>query len=333
MPIMDYTKLRISLAMLLATVMFGTIGYVFYEGMPVFEAFYMTLITISTVGFSEIKPLSEAGRWITIVIIILGISLLSYTLGQVVSILVEGELRKILGRRKLEKHIAALKDHYIVCGYGRTGTVVANELQAAGIPLVVIEKDEKLVENLGRQGILYLQRNATSDDALLAAGLERAAGLVTTVNSDADSVFIILSAKGIRPDIFILARASDKSNESKLLRAGAGRVVCPHQLGGELMAEIIYKPTVVDFLNYAMGNNDMGLRLEEAPVGEESPIHGKTLVESGLRKNYGVIIIAIKRQNGEMVFNPGAGEVFYARDVIVVLGESTKLKEMRKEIC
>ncbi len=330
---MNFTRLHIAVTLLLAIILLGTSGYVICEGMPVFEAFYMTLITISTVGFSEVKPLSDAGRWVTVTIIISGISLLSYTLGQIASIVIEGELRKVLGRRKLEKKIAALTDHYIICGYGRTGTVVVSELRAAGIPLVVIEQKEELIDELGRQGILYLQKNATSDETLLEAGLERAAGLVTTVNSDADGVFISLSAREIRPDIFILARASDKSNENKLLRAGASRVVCPHQLGGELMAEIIHKPTVVDFLNYALGNNDMDLQLEEAPVGVDSPVHGKTLVESGLRKNYGVIIIAIKRQNGEMVFNPGADEVFYARDVIVVLGESGKLKEVREEIC
>ncbi len=330
---MNFTRLHIAVTLLLAIILLGTSGYVICEGMPVFEAFYMTLITISTVGFSEVKPLSEAGRLVTITIIILGISLLSYTLGQIASIVIEGELRKVLGRRKLEKKIAALTNHYIICGYGRTGTVVVSELRAAGIPLVVIEQKEELIDELSRQGILYLQKNATSDEVLLEAGLERAAGLVTTVNSDADGVFISLSARGIRPDLFILARASDKSNESKLLRAGASRVVCPHQLGGELMAEIIHKPTVVDFLNYALGNNDMDLQLEEAPVGVGSPVHGKTLVESGLRRNYGVIIIAIKRQNGEMVFNPGAEEVFYAHDVIVVLGESAKLREMREEIC
>ncbi len=330
---MEYTKLRISLTLLLLTILFGTFGYVIYEGMPLFEAFYMTLITISTVGFSEIKPLSEIGRWITIVIIILGISLLSYTLGQIASIVVEGELRKIMGRRKLEKDIAALRDHYIICGYGRTGRVVVSELQEAGFSLVVIEQDENLIESLSDQGVLYLHKDATSDETLLEAGLERAAGLITTLNSDADSVFISLSAREIRPDIFILARASNKMNESKLLRAGASRVVCPHQLGGELMAEIVDKPTVVDFLNYAMGNNDMDLQLEEAVVGEGSVVHGKTLVESALRKKYGVIIIAIKRKNGKMIFNPGASELFYTGDVIVVLGESVKLLAMREEIC
>ncbi len=329
---MEFTKLRIALAFLLVIILCGAAGYVYWEEMPVFEAFYMTLITISTVGFGEVKPLSTEGRLLTIFIIISGISLLSYTLGQVARVLVEGELRKILGRRKLEKHIAALKDHYIICGFGRTGSVLVEELVASGTPIVVIEKSEKSCETLAEKGILHLCRDATRDENLLAAGIRRAAGLITTLNSDADSVFVTLSASEIRPDLYILARASNIANEVKLRRAGAARVVSPHQLGGELMAEIIRKPTVVDFINYSMGNNDMGLQLEEALIADHSPIHGKNLVESGLRRDYGVIIIAIKRRNGEMIFNPGPEEIFYAGDVIVVLGEVSKMSKMREEI-
>ncbi|MCK9175002.1 MAG: potassium channel protein [Desulforhopalus sp.] len=329
---MDYSKLGIALVSLLAIVTLGTLGYVYWEGMPLFEAFYMTLITISTVGFSEVKPLSTAGRWLTIFIIISGISLLSFTLGQIARVIVEGELRTIFGRRKLEKQIAALCKHYIICGYGRTGSVLVDELVSAGKPLVVIELDEKRIDMLVAKGILYLQGDATEDALLLNAGITRAAGLITTLNSDADSVFVTLSARVLCPDLYILARASNSNNESKLLHAGASRVVSPHQLGGELMAEIINKPTVVDFLTYAMGNNDMALQLEEASVGDNSVIHGKTLVESGLRRDYGVIIIAIKRRNGEMVFNPEAKEIFYAGDRIVVLGQKEKLTAMRQEI-
>ncbi|MBM9519462.1 potassium channel protein [Desulforhopalus vacuolatus] len=329
---MDYSKLGIALISLLTIVTLGSLGYVYWEGMPLFEAFYMTLITISTVGFSEVKPLSMAGRWLTIFIIISGISLLSFTLGQIARVVVGGELRMILGRRKLEKQIAALSNHYIICGYGRTGTVLVNELLSAGTPLVVIELDEKRIDILAAKGILYLEGDATEDELLLNAGIIRAAGLVTTLNSDADSVFITLSARVLCSDLYILARANNNNNESKLIYAGASRVVSPHQLGGELMAEIINKPTVVDFLSYAMGNNDMALQLEEAVVGDNSAIHGKTLVESGLRRDYGVIIIAIKRRNGEMVFNPEAKEIFYSGDRIVVLGEKKKLMAMRQEI-
>ncbi len=325
---MDYSKLKLSIFLLFATIAFGTFGYIFIEGMTPFEAFYMTVITISTVGFSEIKPLSDIGRGITIIIIGMGISLLTYTLGQVARVFVEGELQKILGRRKLEKQIAELKDHYIICGYGRIGTIIVKELRTAKIPLVVIDQDPVSIEALETQGILCLNMDATSDEALQAAGLAMARGLVTAVSSDADNVFIALSAKGMRPDIFILARASDEKNESKLLRAGASRVVCPYQMGGRRMAEILHKPTVVDFLDQTMMHNELGLQMEEAVVGAGSPITGKTLRSSNLRQDFGVIIVAIKRITGEMVFNPGPGEIFNAGDVIVAIGKKAELRRM-----
>ncbi len=330
---MDYSKLRLSIFLLFATIAFGTSGYVFIEGMSPFEAFYMTVITISTVGFSEIKPLSDIGRVITIIVIGMGISLLTYTLGQVARIIVEGELQKILGRRKLEKQIAELKDHYIICGYGRIGTIIVKELRNAKIPLVVIDRDPVSVAALEEQGILCLNMDATSDEALQSAGLAMARGLVTAVNSDADNVFIALSAKGMRPDIFILARASDEKNESKLLRAGASRVVCPYQMGGRRMAEILHKPTVVDFLDQTMMHNELGLQMEEAVVGADSSITGKTLMTSNLRQDFGVIIVAIKRITGEMVFNPGPGEIFNAGDVIVAIGKKAELRRMSTALC
>lgn len=330
---MDYSKLKLSIFLLFATIAFGTSGYVYIEGMSPFEAFYMTVITISTVGFSEIKPLSDIGRGITIIIIGMGISLLTYTLGQVARVFVEGELQKILGRRKLEKQIAELKDHYIICGYGRIGTIIVKELRNAMIPLVVIDQDSTSIAALEEQGILYLNMDATSDEALQAAGLATARGLVTAVSSDADNVFIALSAKGMRPDIFILARASDEKNESKLLRAGASRVVCPYQMGGRRMAEILHKPTVVDFLDQTMMHNELGLQMEEAVVGAGSSITGKTLMSSNLRQDFGVIIVAIKRISGEMVFNPGPGEIFNAGDVIVAIGKKAELRRMSTALC
>ena len=330
---MDFFKLKLSLFLLVGIFVFGTSGYVIVEDKRPFDAFYMTLITISTVGFQEIKPLSDLGRVITIIIIVLGISLMTYTLGQVARIFVEGELRKVLGRRKLEKQVAGLRDHYIICGYGRIGNIIVTELRTAKIPLVVIEQDPASIELLEADGILYLNMDATSDEALRAAGLDRARGLVTAVSSDADNVFIALSAKGMRPDIFILARASDVKNESKLLRAGASRVVCPYQMGGRRMAEILHKPTVVDFLDHTMMHTELGLQMEEAIIAEGSPITGKTLVSSNLRQEFGVIIVAIKRITGEMVFNPGPGETFSAGDVIVAIGKKPELQRMSKAIC
>lgn len=329
---MDYFRLLVSLLFLLGIILVGTVGYTVFESMPLFDSFYMTLITISTVGFSEIKPLSQAGRIITIAIIISGISVLTYTLGQVAKIFVEGELRKIFGRRKLEKQIATLNNHYIICGYGRIGGIISKELAYENIPFVVVEQDPGKVEKLENDGFLYLNKDATSEEALIKAGLERAKGIVTAVSSDADNVFITLTAKGIRSDIFILARTSDIKNESKLLKAGATRVVCPYLIGGSRMAQVLKKPTVVDFIDIAMMNGQLGLKMEEAVVGPNSNLIGKTLISSHIRQDFGVIIVAIKKPTNEMIFNPLPTEKLEAGDVIVVIGKKEDLKRMNEVV-
>jgi len=292
----------------------------------------MTLITISTVGFAEVTPLSHMGRGITLIIIVCGISLLTYTLGQVAKIFVEGELREILGRRKLEKQISVLKDHYIICGYGRIGSIIVKELTAENIPLVVIEQDPGRIEELIERNILYLKQDATLDESLLSAGLQAAKGLVTAVSSDADNVFIALSAKGLRSDIFILARASGVSSENKLLRAGASRVICPYQMGAKRMAEILQRPTVIDFLDHTMMKSELGLRMGEAVIADSSIITGKTVLTSNLRQEFGVIIVAIKKASGKMIYNPGPDEQFHSGDVIVIIGETKELERMVETI-
>lgn len=325
---MDYSRLRISLTLLFLIIMFGTIGYTVFEGMAVFDAFYMTAITISTVGFSEIKPLSQVGRIITIIIIVSGISVLTYTLGQVVKIFVEGELTKILGRRKLVKKISELSNHYIICGYGRIGSIISQELASEKIPFVVIEQDSEKIEQLEKKQIYYLNMDATSEEALIKAGIYKSRGIVTSVESDADNVFITLTAKGLKKDIFVLARASDVKNESKLIKAGATRVVCPYLFGGSRMAQILKKPTVVDFIDTAMMNGQLGLRMEEAVIGPTSDLIGKTLIESHIRQDFGVIIVAIKKPTNEMIFNPVPTEKLGAGDVIVVIGKKEDMERM-----
>jgi len=327
---MENFRLLISLFLLCLIIACGTLGYYHFEDMEMFESFYMTLITISTVGFGEIKPLSPAGRVLTIFIIISGISLLTYTLGQIATVFIEGELRKILGRKKLERTISKLKNHFIICGYGRIGETIARELLENNMPMVIIEQDQEMIEHLDASGFLYLAKDATNEDALLAAGLMRAKGLVTAVSSDADNVFIALTARGINPDIFILSRASDPANESKLLRAGASRVVSPYVIGGRRMAEILHKPTVVDFIDQAMMSSQLGLRMEEAVIGTNSALVGLSLIDSRIRQNFGVIVVAIKQATGKMVFNPSADQVLNNGDVIVVIGKRDDLRRLTK---
>jgi len=325
---MDYSKLRISLILLLIIVCSGTMGYSFFESMSVFDAFYMTLITISTVGFSEIKPLTQIGRVITIIVIISGISVLTYTLGQVAKIFVEGELIRMFGRRKLEKQILKLRNHYIICGYGRIGSIISQELANENISFVVIEQDLAKIENLEKEQFLYLNMDSTSEEALIRAGIQWARAIVTAVGSDADNVFITLTAKGLRPDIFVLARASDVKNENKLLRAGATRVVSPYLMGGRRMAQILKRPTVVDFIDTAMMDGQLGLRMEEAVIGSTSNLVSKTLIDSRIRQDFGVIIVAIKKPSGEMIFNPLPTEKLEAGDTIVSIGKREDMKRM-----
>jgi voltage-gated potassium channel len=327
---MDYSRLKVSLILLFTVIFAGTIGYSAFEDMPVFDAFYMTVITISTVGFSEIKPLSQVGRLITVIIIVSGISVLTYTLGQVARIFVEGELQSILGRRKLEKQISELNDHYIICGSGRIGTIISRELSNENIPFVVIEQDSEKVKQLEEDHFLYLNMDATAEEALLQAGIKQAKGIVTAVKSDSDNVFITLTAKGLKPDIFVLARASDVKNESKILRAGATRVVCPYLFGGRRMAQILKKPTVVDFIDFAMMDSQLGLSMEEAVVGPTSDLIGKTLIDSQIRQKFGVVIVAIKKPTREMVFNPTPTEKLESQDTIVVIGKEEDLKRMNE---
>ncbi len=326
---MDIKKLYLSLLLLISVIAFGTLGYHYFEDMTFFDSFYQTIITITTVGFSEIKPLSIEGRTITIFIIVTGIGTVTYSLGQLVGILVEGELGKFFGRKKLAKQIADLKDHFIVCGFGRIGKIICDELQADNIDFVIIEEDLSVAEELERKEILFIPMNATSDEALIEAGIMKARGLVTAVSSDADNVFITLTAKGFRPDIFILARSSDEKNESKLIRAGASHVVSPYLIGGRRMAQVLKRPTVVDFIDIATMGNKMGLMMEEATVGRTSGLIGQTIIESNLRQNYGVIIVAIKKQHGEMVFNPMPSEKLEQGDVIVVIGKKDEMLRMQ----
>jgi len=328
MRVIDLRRLKIAFTLLIATFIFGIIGYHVVEDMSFFDAFYMTIITISTVGFQEVKVLSPAGRIITVIIISTGITIGAYSISTLLRMLIEGELRKTLGRRKVEKQIAKLKSHFIICGYGRIGKIICRELKENRIDFVIIDNMPELTESLEDEGALYLPMDATSDETLVLAGIERASGIVPALGSDAENIFITLTARGINPDIFILARASEEKNEIKLKRAGASRVVSPYLIGGKRMAQVIIRPTVVDFIDIAVMEGSLGLLMEETTIKPDSDLIGKNLIESNLRKDYGVIIVLIKKWNGKMIFNPQPNEILESRDVLVVLGKKDDMKRM-----
>ena len=322
--------LRISVASLVLIITVGTIGYSMIEGWQAFDALYMTVITLATVGFKEVQPLSPEGKLFTIGLIISGTGMIAYTLSCLLQFTMEGQLRTILGRKKLESRISKLKDHYIICGFGRIGHKIGRELQAKPLPFVVVEKDPHHLERLNREGFMYVEGDATDDEVLLAAGVAHAKGLITAVTSDTDNVYITLTARGLNPNLFILARAGEEGSEKKLMRAGASKVISPYTIGAYRMAQAILRPSVVDFIEIATASENLDLQIEEITISANSGLAGKTLIDSGIRQNTGIIIVGIKQVDGHMLFNPSPSKIIEANSILITLGEQPAIKQLEK---
>jgi voltage-gated potassium channel len=320
--------LRFSLAILLGIVALGTLGYSLIEEWSFFDSLYMTVITLATVGFREVHDLSDAGKAFTILLIIFGAGIIAYAVGSLVQFMVEGQLRKILGRKKLEKVIGKLQEHYIICGYGRIGALICREFLARPIPFVVVESDDTLCQRLDDEGILFVRGDATDDETLIKAGIMRARGLITAVTSDTANVYITLTARGLNPHLFILARAGEEGSEKKLQRAGANKVISPYTIGAARMAQAVLRPSVVDFIEIATAGHNLELQLEEISVRSRSKLVGKTLISSGIRKELGVIIVGIKKGDGQMVFNPASATIIEAEDILITLGEQASIRNL-----
>ncbi len=324
-PVADLKKL---LVVILLIITLGTVGYMSIEGWRFLDALYMTVITLATVGFQEIHHLSDAGRVFTILLIIFGVSVLGYTVGKLAQIMFEGQFQRFLGRKKVEKSIMELRDHYIVCGYGRIGSLICREFKAKPVPFVVVDNNPALVDKLEEDNVLFLRGNATEDETLLKAGIKHAKGLVSVVTSDTENVYITLTARGLNPDLFILARSGEPGSDIKLKRAGANKVVSPYQIGGSRMAQAILRPNVVDFIEIAMGGDHFDLQMEEIFIPDQSSFLGQNLKDAGLRRDTGVIIVGIKKATGRMVFNPGGTSQLEARDTLIVLGQPSEITKL-----
>ena len=326
-------KIFFAVFMLLVILCIGTSGYMLIENGSFLDSLYMSVITITTVGYGEIIPLSPGGRAFTICLILVGVGFVLYLVGEVTESMVEGGLRKIMGRNNMEKRVAALKGHYIVCGFGRIGKVICKNLKESKFPFVVVESDPQEVQKIDELGYLALLGSASSDEMLLKAGIKHAKGLIAVVSSDAENVYIILSARGLNPALFIMARSSGADgSETKLLRAGADKVISPYFIGAHRMAQLVVRPTVVDFLDLTVHGGELGLRLEELRVSEHSALAGKRLMDSGLRKEYDLIVVAIKREQGEMQFNPKPQTLILPGDILVVLGEHEHIAALEKQL-
>lgn len=322
--------LRFSIAALFSIIALGTTGYSLIEDWPPFDALYMTIITLATVGFKEVHELSPEGKAFTIILIISGTGMIAYTLSSLLQFTLEGQLRKILGRKKLENRISKLKDHYIVCGFGRIGQLICREFQSKPLPFVVVEKNPHLVERLARGDAMYVDGDATDDETLQAAGIDRAKGLITVVTSDTDNVYITLTARGLNPKLYILARASEEGSEKKLMRAGASKVISPYTIGASRMAQAILRPSVVDFIEIATASENLELQIEEITISPLSSLAGKTLINSGIRQSMGIIIVGIKLAEDDMTFNPPPHTVIQPNSVLITLGERPSIDQLEK---
>jgi len=305
----------------------GLCIFMFIEGWSFVDSFYMMVITLSTVGFGEIQPLSDRARLLTSAIIIIGVGNFAYIVGSFSRMLVDGHLHNLLWRRKVQQRIDKLDNHYIICGYGRIGSVVVQEILKVSPDVVVVEHAPELIEQLKRDGIMHLCGDATDDGLLVAAGIKRAKSIVTALTDEAANVYVTLTARQLNPTISIIARANNASHITRLEFAGADRVVLPHLIGGVRMAHTVLRPTVTDFLDLAVRGN-IDLQLEQLAISPESSFVGRNLMDSNIRKDYDLIIVAIKRDDGTLVFNPGPREVLCAKDTLISLGRQTDLQRI-----
>ena len=326
-------KILVGVFILLIILVIGTSGYMLIEHSNLIDSFYMTVISITTVGFNEVVPLNSAGKIFTIFLIFGGVGFFLYMVSLITEAMVEGGLHAFLGRRKMEKKMAELKGHFIVCGFGRIGKVICKILHENKRHFLIIENNRDEIKTIEELGYLVLDGDATNDDILNKANIMGAKALIAVTSSDADNVYVILSARGLRSDIYILARSSGKKGaETKLLRAGANKVFSPYEIGARRMAQSLMRPTVIDFIDLTVHEGELGLRLEELRISDKAAIAGKTLKESGIRSEHDLIVVAIKRQMGEMLFNPHPGSELMVGDILIVLGEQTNIKGLEAKL-
>jgi voltage-gated potassium channel len=317
-----------AVALLLVIIAGGTVGYAEIEGWTLWDAFYMTIITVTTVGYREVHPLSRAGEAWTVLVLVSGVGAALYTFTLLATVVVEGGLPKRLQRRQHERMLETIKDHFIICGYGRIGSIVAHQFRRQGIPYVVVERSAERLQAALEEGALGVEADASREDVLKRVGIDRARGLIAAVGTDAENVYAVLSARVLRPDLFIIGRAETEDATTKLKRAGADRVLSPYQIGAVQMAQTALRPAVVDFFELATSADNLELAMEEITIANTSSLADQSILTANLRQRYGVIVVGIQRQDRRMEFNPEPDTVIRTGDKLVVLGRPESLKKL-----
>jgi voltage-gated potassium channel len=322
-------NLKIVFSALLVLVLIGVAGFHFIEGWSWFDGFYMVLTTITSIGYGEVHPLSQIGRIFNSFVIIAGVGLVLLFIGGASQALLEFELQSVFGRKRMEREISRLSDHYIICGAGRVGRSVARELARKPEPFVVVDNDEAKLKRYVEEGWLYLVGDATHQNVLQQVRIEQAKGLVAATTTDAINIYVILTARGLNPNLKIIARASEEEAEKHLVKAGADSVVMPYTFAGYRIAQTFMRPHVVDFFDTAM-NRQRPLEIEEVEVLPGSRVVAKTLEESRIRQELGVIVLAIKGEGSDMRFNPAPDDVIHPNDHLIAMGDLNGLQQLEK---
>jgi voltage-gated potassium channel len=323
-------KFQVAVSAILGLLAFGTIGFKLLLGMGWFDCFYFSLITLTTTGYGEPPGMTEAARYFTSLLMILGVGIIGYALTAVAQAVVQFELISTFGKRKMFRDINKLNGHYIVCGSGRIGSGIVREIARRGHDFVVIEQDESIADKLLSQGFLVLMGDSTSDEVLRGAGIERALGLVCAVSSDPDNLYITLTARDMNKDLYIISRANEESAIKRLLKAGANKVVSPSITGANQMAQMLLRPAVADFIELATMTEELELEMEQVEIIAGSPFINTQLKDTDIRSSLNVIVIAIKRKKGDMIFNPSADTVIEEHDALVVIGSHENLEALER---
>jgi voltage-gated potassium channel len=321
------SKIKFALIILLTIFIIGTIGFHFIEGWSFLDSFYTTIATLSTVGYGDFSPETTTGKIFTVFIIIFGVGMMFYSLVLMAETFIETRLQNLLGRGKLEKIIEKMHNHYIICGGGRIGFLICRELMAGKMPCIVIDNNPEVIQKAQDEGFVCFKGDATQDKVLIAAGIKRAKGMVCVLPSDAENLYVILTAKDLNQQIHIISRSEEEASEHRLLRAGADRVMSPYTLGGVRMAMAILRPAMLDFIEITTRQQSLELRMEEIAICKGSPFVTQSLEDSGIRKRYGLIIVAVKKDSGKMIFNPMANYIIAEGDRLIAMGEDENVKQ------
>ncbi|MHB0913355.1 MAG: potassium channel family protein [Armatimonadota bacterium] len=327
-------KLRFALLVVLVLIGLGTIGFHYLEGMTLLDAAYTTVIILTTLGIELVKPLSREGKVFTMVLSLSGVFIIFTVVFSAIINAVElaasVTMQHVIWRRRMERLIRGIKDHYIICGYGRMGQAIAAELSASNVPFVVVEDNPEQLPKLIESKMLFVEGDASDEKILIAAGIDRARGLIAVAPSDADNTFIVLTAKGTNPKLFVVARSIKAEDEAKLRRAGADRVMSPYILGGKRMAWAVLHPNVVDFMESAVCGENLEFEITELVVDDGFKLIGKTLGESEIRERSGATVMAVKRASGKLIVSPSPDTMLEKMDVLVLVGTPKQMEALQK---